>query len=79
MTSNLGPNGPIDKTSSKGKRRLKGTPKKLKMDVQNVPTTVTDNQRNRSNPLCFENNSNLCFFECSCSRFIIVVIFSRSC
>ena len=79
MTSNPGPNEPIDKTSSKGKRRLKGTPKKLKMDVQNVPTIVTDNQRNRSIPLCFENNSNLCIFECSCSRFIIVVIFSRSC
>ena len=79
MTSNPGPNELIDKTSSKGKRRLKGTPKKLKMDVQNVPTIVTDNQRNRSIPLCFENNSNLCFFGCSSSRFIIVVIFSRSC
>ena len=44
MTSNLGLNEPIDKTSSKGKGRPKGTPKKnkdfkgtpekLKIDVQ---------------------------------------------
>ena len=30
MTSNPGPNEPIDKTSSKGKERPKGTPTKNK-------------------------------------------------
>ena len=72
MTSNSGPNEPIDKTSSKGKGRpkgtpkknkgFKGTPKKLKMDVQNVPLIVTDNQRNGDIQLGLENNSNVCFF-----------------
>ena len=71
MTSNSGTNEPIDKTSSKGKGRpkgtpkknkgFKGTPKKLKMDVQIVPLIRTDNQRNINIPLGSENNSNVCF------------------
>ena len=71
MTSNPGPNEPIDKPS-RGKGRpkgtpkkntgFKGTPKKLKMDVQNVPLIVTDNQRNGDIQLGLENNSNMCFF-----------------
>ena len=71
MISNHGPNEPIDKTSSDSKGRpkgtpkkntgFKGTPKKLKTHVQNVPLIVTDNQKNRSIPLDLKNNSNLCF------------------
>ena len=72
MISNAGPNEPIDKISSKGKGRpkgkpkknkgFKGTPKNLKMDIQNLPLIVTDNQINRNIRLGSENYSSVCFF-----------------
>ena len=72
MASDHRPNEPIDKTSSEGKARPKGTPKKnkgfkgapkkLKNNMQNVPPIVMDNQRNRSIPLGVEKNYNVCFF-----------------
>ena len=87
MTLNPGTNEAIDKTSSKGKERskrtpkknkdFKGTPIKLKTDVQNVLPVVTDNQRNRSIPLGLENNSKVCFF-----NYVVQALFflpSRSC
>ena len=71
MTSDSGPDEPVDKTSSKGKGRaegtpeknkgFKGTPKKLIMDVHIVPRILMDNQRNRNIPLGLENKSSVCF------------------
>ena len=81
MISNPRPNEPIDKTPSKGEGRPKRTPKKtkflkelkeLKMDVQNVPLIVTDNQRNRNVPLGLKNNSNVCLFNS-----VVQVLFSQ--
>ena len=52
-----------------------GTPRKLKMDAQNVPPIVKDDQRNRSIPLGMENNSNVCFFNAVVQSFILLPSF----